>query len=311
MGGKMVTAQPMPQGLPLFDAARSMGVVFARETLPQDRFVTANGLRFHYLEWGEPHNPPILMLHGFAQTCHSWDFVALSLCDRFRVLALDQRGHGDSEWAPDGDYSPAAFQRDLHAVVQALNLHDFVLIGLSMGGRNAFSYAANHPERVKALVIVDAAPETRRAGVEHIRRFVQSTDELDSFEDFVERVRQYNPRRPVEQLRGSLQHNLKQLPNGKWTWKYDRVLRAPGRPMGSDPAYTQRLWGYLEALQCPTLVVRGAESDVVALETAERMHQRIPNSTLVTVERAGHLVPGDNPAGFVQAVTAFLATLEK
>ena len=148
-----------------------MGVTFASEAAPRDRFVDAHGLRFHYLEWGEAESPPIVLLHGFAQTCHSWDFVALSLCDRFRVVALDQRGHGDSDWAPDGDYTPEAYQSDLHAIVQELGLREIVLIGLSMGGRNAFTYASSHPERVRALVIVDAAPESRPAGTENIRRF--------------------------------------------------------------------------------------------------------------------------------------------
>jgi pimeloyl-ACP methyl ester carboxylesterase len=297
------------QGLSLFDAARAMGVHFERETVPQDQFVTANGLRFHYLAWGDPHNPPMLLLHGFAQTCHSWDFVALALCDRFHVLTLDQRGHGDSDWAADGDYSPEAYQRDLHAIVQALDPHDFVLMGLSMGGRNAFSYAALHPERIKALVIVDAAPENMRVGTENIRRFVQETDELDSIEEFVERVHRFNPRRPIEQLRGSIRHNMKQLPNGKWTWKYDKILRSPERKFGPNPELTARLWGYIESLQCPTLVVRGALSDIVALETAESMHKRIPKGKLATVEKAGHLVMGDNPAGFEQAVTTFLAEI--
>lgn len=304
-----MTDHAVQQGLSLFDAARAMGVHFTREVLPQDKFVKANGMRFHYLSWGEPHNPPMLLLHGFAQTCHSWDFISLSLCDRFHVMALDQRGHGDSDWAPDGDYTPEAYQRDLHAIVQALDLKDFILMGLSMGGRNAFTYAAVHPERVKALVIVDAAPENMRAGTENIRRFVQETDELDSIEDFVARVHRFNPRRPVEQLRGSLRHNLKQLPNGKWTWKYDKALRSPDRKFGPNPELTQRLWGYIESLKCPTLVVRGAASDVVALETADNMHKRIPQGRLATVERAGHLVMGDNPAGFVQAVSSFLTEI--
>ena len=297
------------QGLSLYEAARDMGVTFAREALPDDKFVSANGLRFHYLDWGEPDNPPMLLLHGFAQTCHSWDFVALALCDRFHVMALDQRGHGDSDWAPDGDYSPEAQQGDIQAIVEALDLHGLVLMGLSMGGRNAFTYAANHPERVRALVIVDAAPENLRAGGENIRRFVEQEDELDSIEDFVERVRQYNPRRPVEQIRGSIAHNLKQLPNGKWTWKYDKVLRSPERRTNTDPTVTQRLWDYVESLRRPTLVVRGAQSDIVTLETAEAMHRRIPDGRLATVEKAGHLVMGDNPAGFERAVTEFLAEL--
>ena len=305
-----MTSQGSDQGLSLYNAARAVGVTFAREIEPMERFVVANGLRFHYLEWGDRAKPTILLLHGFAQTCHSWDFVSLSLADRFHVIALDQRGHGDSEWAPDGDYSPESQQRDINAIVEALGLNDLILMGLSMGGRNAFTYAANHPETVKALVVVDASPENLRAGSQNIKRFVQQEDELDSLDDFVERVRVYNPRRPISQIRGSIAHNLKQLPNGKWTWKYDRVLRTPGGRPSPDHKTAERLWGYVDSLKCPTLIVRGAASDVVALETAEQMRLRIPNGQLATVEGAGHLVMGDNPSGFERMVSAFLQGLE-
>jgi len=301
--------QPGGEGLSLYDAARAMGVTFTEETKPEDRIVEANGLSFHYLNWGSQDSTPVLLLHGFAQTCHSWDFLSLSLSDRFRVIALDQRGHGDTEWAGDGDYSTDAYQRDIHAVVEALGLTDLVLIGLSMGGRNAFTYAATHPEKIRALVIVDSAPETQSAGTSNITRFVQQDDELDSIEDFVERVRKYNTRRPVEQIRGSIRHNIKQLPNGKWTWKYDKRLRTDRRSALPDAGLVARLWGYIESLQCPTLVVRGGQSDVVAQDTAAEMVRRMPNGRLATVDGAGHLVMGDNPAGFERAVTAFLAEL--
>jgi pimeloyl-ACP methyl ester carboxylesterase len=286
-----------------------MGVVFDHDALPRDRTVKANGLNFHYLEWGDSGNPTMLLLHGFAQTCHSWDFVALGFSDRFRVIALDQRGHGDSDWAHDGDYSPETQQHDIAAIVSALGLRDFVLMGLSMGGRNSFTYAANHSEQVRGLVVVDAGPENMRAGSENIRRFVQQDDELDSVDAFVERVLSYNPRRKPEQIRGSIMHNLRQLPNGKWTWKYDRALRSPGRRIGSDPETAERLWGYLEALRCPTMIVRGGQSDVIAMDTADRMQARIPDCRIATVERAGHLVMGDNPAGFQQVVTEFIESL--
>ena len=293
----------------MYDAARAMGVLFKEEVVPQDRYASANGLRFHYLDWGDPANPPMLLLHGFAQTCHSWDFIALTFSDRFHVISLDQRGHGDTDWAPDGDYSPEAHREDTYAFAQAIDLNNFVLIGLSMGGRNALTYAAHHPERVRAVAIVDAAPENLRAGGENIRRFVEQDDELDSVEEFVERVLKYNPRRSAQQIRGSIMHNLKQLPNGKWTWKYDRLLRSSNRRWQSDPDLTERLWGYVESLKTPTLVVRGAKSDIVASQIADDMHRRIPNSALATVEGAGHLVPGDNPAGFASAISEFVASL--
>ncbi|MCY3638371.1 MAG: alpha/beta hydrolase [Chloroflexi bacterium] len=304
-----MSSQASTQGLSLHDAARAMGVQFANDNVPQDKFVDANGLRFHYLEWGNPDNPPMLLLHGFAQTCHSWDFVALGFSDDYHVIVLDQRGHGDSDWAPDGDYSPETQQKDISAVVDSLGLEGFVLMGLSMGGRNSFTYAANNPGKVKALVIVDAAPQNMTQGTDNIRNFVQQDDELESVDAFVDRVLQFNPRRDRQQVRGSILHNLKELPNGNWTWKYDRALRRPGRRMGSDPDTEQRLWGYIRSLQCPTLLVRGGASDIVALDTADRMHQAIPNSRLATIEGAGHLVMGDSPSGFQNAVTEFIASL--
>ena len=304
-----MTSQASKQALSLYDAARAMGVKFTNENAPQDKFVNANGMRFHYLEWGNPDNPPMLLLHGFAQTCHSWDFVALGFSDNYRVIVLDQRGHGDSDWAPDGDYSPETQQKDVSGVVNELGLDNFVLMGLSMGGRNSFTYAANNAGKVKALVVVDAAPQNMRQGTQNIRNFVQQDDELDSVDAFVERVLQYNPRRDPQQVRGSILHNLKELPSGKWTWKYDRALRSPGRRMGSDAETEKRLWGYIESLQCPTLLVRGGTSDIVAMDTADRMHRAIPNSRIATIEGAGHLVMGDSPSGFQAAVTDFLAPL--
>ena len=287
-----------------------MGVAFSREASPRDDFVEGSGLRLHYLDWGQADAPPLLMLHGMAQTAHSWDFAALAFCDRYRVIALDQRGHGDSDWAADGDYSLDAHQRDLQAAVEALGLRDMVLMGLSMGGRNAFTYAACHPERVRALVVVDSAPVLSRSGSETIRRFVRNIDEMDSFEDFVAAVRKFNPRRSEEQIRGSLGHNLKQLPSGRWTWKYDKALRSPAVPPWTGLELVERLWGYVERVRRPTLLVRGAHSSVLSQETAEEMVSRLRDGRLAVVPDAGHLVPGDNPAGFQRAVEEFLGEVE-
>ncbi len=296
-------------GLSLYDAARAMGVVFGKETVPRDGVVNAGGLDFHYLEWGDVSSPAVVLLHGFAQTCHSWDFISLALSGEYRVIAIDQRGHGDSDWAPDGDYSPEKHQIDIAGIVEGLHLRDFVLMGLSMGGRNAFTFASNHPDNVKALVIVDAGPQNMQTGRTNIRNFVQQDDELDSIDAFVERVLKYNPRRDATQVKGSIMHNLKQLDNGNWTWKYDKLLRAEGRPMAGEQDSVERLWEYLEKLSCPTLIVRGADSDIIAMDTAESMTSKIPYGRLATVEGAGHLVMGDNPSGFLDKVNEFLNSL--
>jgi pimeloyl-ACP methyl ester carboxylesterase len=292
-------------GASLYEAARAAGVGFAREAYPTDRVVELGGMNFHYLDWGGPDAPPVLMLHGMAQSAHTWDFSALALSDRYRVLALDQRGHGDSDWAPDGDYSLDAHLGDIASFVEAMDLRGLVMVGLSMGGRNAFSFAALHPELVRALVIVDIAPRSGRSGASAIRTFIERVDELDTFEEFVERVKGYNPRRSREQIRGSLAHNLKRLPSGRWTWKYDKALRSPSRPQ-PGPGFVERQWDYIERIECPTLVVRGAYSKVLTQEIAEETVRRLRHGELAVVDDAGHLVPGDNPPGFIRALGDFL-----
>lgn len=274
---------------------------------PQDAFVTARGLRFHCVEWGAAGAPPLLCLHGITQTAHSWDEVAADLAADYRVICLDQRGHGDSDWAPDGDYSRITQAADIAAVADALGLSQFLLAGMSMGGINAITFTARHPARVLALVIVDVSPEIQRSGVESIRSFIQAADELDSFEAFVERAHQFNPRRSPENIRSRLTHNLKQLPNGKWTWKYDKYLRSGDRRFEASALHN--LWDDVRALACPTLILKGGESDILSAESAARLQAAIPGSELVSIPGAGHSVMGDNPEAFVAAVRRFLGGL--
>jgi len=297
-------------GLSLFDAARSIGVTFEEEAHPQDKYVTINGLRLHYLDWGKEGNPPMLLLHGGAQTAHSWDFVGLSFRSRYHVYALDQRGHGDSDWSSDGAYNLEDHQKDIAGVVDALGLRKFVLVGLSMGGRNSFVYTANHLDQVAALVVVDVGPETRVEGTSRIQEFTSGPSEFDSLDEVVERVLQYDPRRARDQIMGSVQHNLRQRPDGKWTWNYDRR-----RNMGSGFRREQRdieeAWALVRKITCPTLIVRGGESDVFAKDIAERMQRAIPNAQLVTVPKAGHRVSGDNPVAFERELRDFLRGLQR
>ena len=294
----------------LYEAAADMGVTFTKEWAPESKFVAVNGLNFHYLEWGDQAKPTIILLHGFAQQAHSWDFVALSFCDRYRVIVLDQRGHGDSSWSKDGDYSLDAFQNDLELIVEKLALKTFILMGLSMGGRNAIMYAANNPNKVSALVIVDASPENMEKGAANIRNFVEQDDQVGSLEEFVERIHRFNPRRDPIHIRSSIVNNVKQLENGKWTWKYDKLLRNHGLPSSAqDSRITDKLWRSVETIICPTLVVTGAKSDIVSKQTVRRMIRRLANGHESIVNDAGHLVMGDNPSGFEKAVSTFIANL--
>ena len=294
---------PETQALPLHEAAKRMGVNFKEANSPADKTVRANGLEFHYLQWGDPKKPKLLMLHGVAQQAHSWDFVSLALSDRYCVIALDQRGHGDTQWPSDHDYSAEAQQRDLDAVIPALGLKGFILVAHSMGGRNSYVFTSRHLDLVKALVIVDTGPGGVRTGSQRIRRFVTLPDELDSYEEFAERVKGYTGR-PTWMVHGSLQHSIKRLPNGKWTWKYDKAIRSPDfKPQNWPP---ERLWAALEKIKCPTLVVRGANTDVLSEETFQRMLEVVPGAKGATIAKAGHLVAGDNPSGFLEALEPFL-----
>src|SRR6266540_6577460 len=126
-----------------------------RDTKPLDNTLDANGLPLHYLDWGNEAAPPMLLLHGFSGHAHTWDIFARAMCDQFRVLALDQRGHGDSDWAKDGAYGVDDHAADIGAFQDRLALGPLVLVGLSMGGRNAIRYTASHPGKVEQLVIVD------------------------------------------------------------------------------------------------------------------------------------------------------------
>jgi pimeloyl-ACP methyl ester carboxylesterase len=291
------------EGLTLFQAARNMGVPFSAEVHPQDREVALDGRKFHYLDWGSPDKEPMLFLHGVLQQSHSWDFVSLSLCSDFHVMALDARGHGESQWAEDGDYSLDAHQRDLDAFAEALGLKGLLLIGHSMGGRNSYVFTSRHPEVVKALVIVDTGPRMQQQGISRIQSFRELPDELDSFEEFADRIQEYTGR-TREQVLGALKYSIRRREDGKWTWKYDKLLRSPGF---QAPSWApEELWECLGRIGCPTLVIRGDNSDLFTQDTLDRMMETIPNSTSAVVPGAGHLVNGDNPAGFLQALRSFL-----
>jgi pimeloyl-ACP methyl ester carboxylesterase len=269
--------------------------------------VLLRNTRFHYLDWGGPGTTPIVFLHGGGLTAHTWDLVALALRDRYRCYAPDARGHGDSEWIANMDYSTDEHAADVHALVQTLALDRPVIVGMSMGGSAAVRYSIEHTPR--ALVVIDTGPVIDRKGGQPIIDFIRQPAELDSVDDFVERAMKFNPRRNPTLLRRSLLHNLVQLPDGKWTWKYDK--RHWGRvPEQKQMEQRAALWKDIERITCPTQVVRGAESLVFPRESAESFAKRLPRGRWVEVPNAGHTVQGDNPSALAAAMIEFLGGLE-
>jgi pimeloyl-ACP methyl ester carboxylesterase len=270
----------------------------------QDKTVTLNGLRFHYLDWGTPGAQALVLLHGFTSHAHSWDTFAEAMRAQYRVLALDQRGHGETEWATD--YHALRRVEDLEAFVAALDLDRFALLGLSMGGRCAYQYAARNPERVERLVIVDIAPETAPSGSARIAAGLRTQDVFASPDEAFAVAREANARPPDDELRHRVTHGLVQRPDGAWTFRYDVGLRNSGLRSVATPEEIAHDWASLSNITCPTLLVRGVHSDILAPEQAERMVAAIPNCRLVEVPDAGHSVPLDNPVGFLQAARSLL-----
>jgi esterase len=281
------------------------GFSFDEVVLPSAKTVLVDKLRFRYLDWGNEELRPILFLHGGALTAHTWDLCCLSLRDEFHCIALDQRGHGDSDWAPDADYSIAAQREDVRGFVDRMGLDRFVLVGMSMGAINALAFAVSYSERLSALVLIDAGPEVRRSGSSRIRDFVNGGAEPASLEAIIERALAFNPRRDPKILRRSLMHNLRQQSDGTWIWKYDRK-RFQQMDRDAHVAERRGLAEGLARITCATLVVRGAESDVFHEEDAERLAQRLPDGRCITIPRAGHTVQGDNPKDLAAALREFL-----
>ncbi|MGE3784935.1 MAG: alpha/beta fold hydrolase, partial [Alphaproteobacteria bacterium] len=206
----------------------------------------------------------------------------------------------------DGDYSIAAQVGDARGFIDRMGLDNFVLVGMSMGAINALAYAVNHSDRLSHLVIIDAGPEMRRPGSSRIRDFVNDVADVVSIEAIIERALQFNPRRDPNILRRSLMHNLRQQPDGSWRWKYDRS-RFQRLNQEAHREERARLADGLAAIACPTLVVRGGESDVFHDEDAERLAARLPNGRWIKIARAGHTVQGDNPKDLVAELRRFLA----
>ena len=289
-------------------ASAKAGLTFPELVLPAAHDVVLRRMRFHYLDWGTTGRPPIVFLHGGGLNAHTWDLVCLGLRRERHCFALDQRGHGDSEWSPEMDYTTESQVGDLEAFVDRLGLTRFVLVGMSLGGVNAMAWAGRHSERLAGLVIVDVGPEIRMAGVQKIAAFTSEQKLLDSIDEVIERALAFNPRRDPRLLRLSLRHNLRQTPKGQWMWKYDQRHRGKAEP-GAYERRRELLWDSVAKISCPTLVVRGAQSDVFHDEDAERLTAALPRGRWVRVENAGHTVQGDNPAGLLTELRGFLGEL--
>lgn len=302
----------MPNYQPLLAAAATAAGLDVEIVLPTDHFITLNGIRLHYLDWGNAGLPTLLFLHGGRLQAHTWDLAALQLRDHYHIIALDQRGHGDSDWTPDSQLHDDGWDlmlADLEAFIDHLGDERVILVGMSMGGINTIRYAGRHSDRLAAVGIVDVAPELENAGSVLIGNFDRDTETLSSFDDFLQRSVQYMPYRPVAHLQYSLTHALKQLPDGRWSWKADHRAEALTRRTGADthskgPFYDT--WEDVKNINVPALLFRGAQSLTLSEKIAEKMVATLPQGRLVTIDPATHNVHSDNPKDFARELDKFL-----
>ena len=184
---------------------------------PAGRRIEIEGRAFHYLDWGRVDAPPIVLLHGGGQSAHTWDACCLLLAQRYRCFALDQRGHGDSDWSADGAYGFDDHARDIAGLIDALNLRAPLLAGMSMGGINATAYATRHAAKLRALVSVDVGPDVRFEAVERLMRGLGAYRFFASPEDAATRLSALGARRPRALLQATLAQNLRQVDDERWT----------------------------------------------------------------------------------------------
>jgi len=276
---------------------------------PRPRFITLDDLRFRYLDWGDAEAAPLVLLHGGGQSAHTWDAFCLAVGDRFRCIALDQRGHGDSQWSDASAYTFHDHARDLAAFVDALTLRRPIVVGMSMGGVNGIAYAASHPDRLRGLVCVDIGPEAQYEPVDRLMRGLGGYRVFASPEEAAARLAKLGARRDPALLRDTLALNLRRRDDGKWAWKYDpRTL--VGLTAKEIMDARRPLWDVLGRIACPVLVARGAESEIFSNDDAERFARALPDGRWLAIPRARHSVQTDNPAGLAAAVCDFAATLD-
>ncbi len=283
---------------------------------PKDlRVKGANGAELHLLEWSTE-GVPMLLLHGFGNEAHIWDDFAPIVAPHYRTLALDHRGHGQSDWDREGRYEVDSLVDDVEAVTAALGIGRMVVVAHSLGGRVATVFAGRHPERIAGLVIVDIGPEVDLRGSLRIRQDVESnlTPVFDSVEEYARALSLSYPAAQPEALRRMARYGVRRREDGRFELVMDPALRGitAGRGASAEAeqqenALRQRMWDALAALPCPVLVVRGAASDILSPETADRMGDEVlQNGRLAVVAQAGHSVMTDNPRGFNDAVASFV-----
>ena len=267
----------------------------------------ADGLRIAADAWGA-NGPLVLLLHGGGQTRHSWRATGQRLgAAGFHAVALDARGHGDSDWSPDAQYDQDDFVRDLRAIVPQLGQGRPALMGASLGGNSALIAASEEHVDASALILVDTVPQTERAGFDRTKAFMsQNPEGFESLEDAADAVARFRSGVRPRNLDG-LAKNVRRGPDGRYRWHWDpRFLEGRERDFAERHA---RLSACARRLTAPTMLIRGGNSDVVSEEGVREFLSLCPHAQYVNIANAGHMLTGDDNDVFGRSTLAFLSAL--
>jgi esterase len=271
---------------------------------PVDRFVTVNGLKIHYLDWGNPTRPPLILLHGIGRIARTFDHLAPKFTSDYHVIAVDMRGHGDSDWHPQSAYLVEDYVKDIEGLVDQLRLQNLTLLGNSTGGRVVQVYAGLHPERVRALIVEDVGPERPRSIADGFARSVERDAKgWASEEELLAQLKSGNAGVSDDQLRAYARYGTKRDANGRLIWKRD-----PGLAKGFVET---ELWQYVRRIKAPTIYILGGRSTIVPPEAQEQLKKTIPGVQIVTMPGLGHYPDQEKPEEFVAIVKKFLAGAAK
>ena len=268
------------------------------------RFVVVGGLKLHFLEWGTIGRPTVCFLHGGSAHAHWFDQVTPAFADRYHLIALDQRGHGESQWAEPPAYGTENFASDLIGFFDSLSLERVALVGHSMGGHNSMSFAAWHPDRVSALVIVDSRPTIPADRLDRLRRRGERTLRPYPSQEAAAQLFRLIPRETNADpsLLAHLGASGVVQRDGAWFYRFDPASNSGRRPVDA--------WTLLDRITAPTLIARGELSPVLPRDMADKLLASIRGATLVEIPASYHHLVLDNPTAFVRELDRFLtATL--
>jgi len=267
-----------------------------------DRFITVNGLRLHYLDWGNDGKPPFILLHGISRTAHTFDHVARRYQKDYHVIAIDMRGHGDSAWDPNAQYLVEDYVKDIEGIVAQLQLRNLRMMGNSTGGRVVQVMAGLHPDLVSRIVVEDVGPERPASIADGFAMRVQQERADDtswaSEDELFAQTKKQNSGVSDEILRAYVKSAVKRRGDGRLVWKRD--------PQLSKGFVVTELWRYIGHITCPTLYILGGKSTIVPIETQHRLEKTIPGVQIVTVPDVGHYPDWEKPAETFAILDQFL-----